>query len=65
MCIRDSGSSVAFLLTRPGRGELSQTDREWAVALTVTASRFDVPIEPIFRANDEAVLLVEANAKAA
>ena len=59
------GSSVAFLLTRPGRGGLSHTDRQWAVALTDAAARFDVPIEPIFRANDEAVLLVTPRAQAA
>jgi len=59
------GSSVAFLLTRPGRGGLSQTDREWGRVLVEAAASFDVPIEPIFRANDEAVLLVTPRAKAA
>lgn len=55
----DDGTTVAFLLTRPGRGPISDADREWATLLTTMAVDLDVPIEPIFRANDDAVLLVE------
>jgi hypothetical protein len=54
----ETGSTVALLLTRPGRGGLSEADRRWGAALTQAANRFDVPIEPIFRANDDAILLV-------
>ncbi|MBJ7338457.1 hypothetical protein [Mycolicibacterium sp.] len=51
-----AGTTVALLLTRPGVGGISGADRRWAAALTDAAQRFDVPIEPIFRANDEAIV---------
>jgi hypothetical protein len=53
------GTTAALLLTRPGRGGLSNADRAWHGALIASAERFDVPLEPIFRANDEALVLVE------
>lgn len=59
------GSTVALLLTRPGGGTISTADRRWADALTEAAERLDVPIEPIFRANDEALILVEPTSRAA
>lgn len=59
------GFTVALLLTRPGRGGLSNNDRRWCTALTGAAARHDVPIEPIFRANDEAVVQVTSRATAA
>jgi hypothetical protein len=55
----DPGTTVALLLTRPGRGPISTDDRVWSVALTDAAELFGVPVEPIFRANDEALVLVE------
>ncbi|MGK2882475.1 MAG: hypothetical protein ACSLE6_17340 [Mycobacterium sp.] len=54
----DAGLSAALLLTRPGRGGVSPADKQWATLLTDAATRFDVPIEPIFRANDESVAQV-------
>jgi hypothetical protein len=54
----EPGSTVALLLTRPGRGGVSEADRRWGTALIQAAKRFDVALEPIFRANDDAVLLV-------
>ena len=59
-----SGFSVALLLSRPGRGPVSEADRRWAEALTRSARRFGVPLEPIFRANDTAVLEVTPTAAA-
>lgn len=59
------GHTVALLLTRPGRGGLSNNDRRWCRALTSAAERHHVPIEPIFRANDEALVLVTPQATAA
>ncbi|WP_319444922.1 MULTISPECIES: hypothetical protein [unclassified Mycobacterium] len=56
----EAGSTVALLLTRPGRGGVSEADRRWGVALTRTANSLDVPLEPIFRANDEAVVALSA-----
>jgi hypothetical protein len=53
------GTTIALLLTRPGRGGISDADREWSTLLTETAAQFDVPLEPIFRANDEALVQVE------
>lgn len=55
----DDGTTVAFLLTRPGRGPVSNADRRWSTWLTQMAKRFKVPIEPIFRANDESLLRVD------
>ncbi len=55
----DAGSTVAFLLTRPGVGAITDTDRRWSSVLTHSAAEFGVPIEPIFRANDERLVLVE------
>jgi len=56
---REPGTMVAFLLTRPGRGRVSNADREWATIVTDSAEKFNVPIEPFFRANDESLVLVE------
>jgi hypothetical protein len=50
-----SGTTVALLLTGPGRGPISSADRLWSKALTEMSEKFDVPIEPIFRANDESL----------
>ena len=55
-----SGTTVALLLTRPGRGVISEADRMWSKLLTEAAARFDVPLEPIFRANNEALVQLEA-----
>lgn len=55
----EDGATMALLLTRPGRGPVSNVDREWASLLAAAASEYGVPLEPIFRANDEAVLEVE------
>lgn len=59
------GFTVALLLTRPGRGGLSNNDRRWCDALAAAAARHDLPIEPIFRANDEALVQVTSRASAA
>ncbi|MGV9803390.1 hypothetical protein ACWDTP_35595 [Mycobacterium sp. NPDC003449] len=57
----EPGSTVALLLTRPGRGPISKLDRDWASLLGRTAAEYGVPLEPIFRANDE--VLVEVGPK--
>lgn len=49
------GTTVALLLTGPGRGPVSSADRVWSKALMDMAERFAVPLEPIFRAHDESV----------
>jgi hypothetical protein len=59
------GTTVALLLTRPGPGPISNMDRQWSAMLTEIAAEFAVPIEPIFRANDESLVLVEPELKAA
>ena len=53
------GTAVALLLTRPGRGPISDADRRWATLITDAAAEFGVPIEPVFRANDESLVQVE------
>ncbi|HZU48233.1 MAG TPA: hypothetical protein VFA16_13425 [Mycobacterium sp.] len=55
-----SGTTVALLLTGPGRRPISSADRAWAKALADAAERFEVPLEPIFRANDESLLQIDA-----
>lgn len=52
----EAGTSVALLLTRPGSDPVSGDDRRWAAVLTDAAARVDVHLEPIFRANDAAIL---------
>lgn len=59
------GSTVALLVTRPGRGGISKADKRWAFALEDAADSFGVPIEPIYRANDEAIVLLGRKAQAA
>jgi hypothetical protein len=59
------GSTVALLITRPGRGGISKTDERWAIALEDAAACQGVPIEPIYRANDEAIVLLGRKAQAA
>ncbi len=53
-----AGATVALLLTRPGRGGPSDGDLRWAAVLSAAAQRLDLPIEPIFRANDEALVQI-------
>lgn len=48
----DPGHSVALLLTRPGRDAITTDDRRWAEALTTAGDRIGVPLETVFRAND-------------
>jgi hypothetical protein len=59
------GTTVALLLTRPGTGPISQLDRQWSTLLTDLAAEFGVALEPIFRANDEALVQVEPTLEAA
>ncbi len=54
----ESGTTVAFLLTGPGRGPVSTIELVWTKSLTEMAERFAVPLEPIFRANDESVAVL-------
>jgi hypothetical protein len=60
----ENGTTVALLLTRPGRGPISDADRQWSTLLVETATEFGIPIEPIFRANDESVVQLEPDLKA-
>ena len=55
----DGHTTVALLITRPGVGGISEADRHWSTLLTDVADELGVPIEPIFRANDEDLVLVE------
>jgi hypothetical protein len=55
----DPGTTVALLLTRPGRGAISSADRQWSALLTEAAARYTIPLEPIFRANDQSLVQVE------
>ncbi len=52
-------STVALLMTGPGQGPVTPADRLWCKSLTAAAERFAVPLEPVFRANDEALVQVE------
>jgi hypothetical protein len=55
----EAGTTVALLRTRRGTGGISAGDREWSTMLTDISGQFDVPLEPIFRANSTSILLVE------
>jgi hypothetical protein len=55
----DPDVTVAILLSGPGTGGINGRDRRWATLLHKGAARFDVPIHPIYRANDETLVLVE------
>ncbi|WP_197383110.1 hypothetical protein [Mycolicibacterium mengxianglii] len=55
----EPGTTVAFLLARPGGGAVTDTDRRWAALLTDTAAANGVPLEPFFRAHDESLVHVE------
>ena len=52
----EPGTSVALLLTRPGADPVSVEDRRWATVLAGAARRMAIPLEPMFRANDAALL---------
>ncbi|MDT7719751.1 MAG: hypothetical protein QOE94_762, partial [Mycobacterium sp.] len=54
----EPGTTVALLLSGPGRGPISSIDLVWSKSLTDMAERFGVPLEPIFRADDESLELV-------
>lgn len=58
----EPGTTVACLITRPGRGPMTDIDRKWAILMREHAGHCDVPLEPIFRANDESLLQVEVPA---
>jgi hypothetical protein len=55
---REPGTTVTLLLSGPGRGPVSSVDLVWSKSLTDLAERFAIPLEPIFRANDESVELL-------
>jgi hypothetical protein len=52
---REPGTTVTLLLSGPGRGPVSSVDLVWSKSLTDMAERFAIPLEPIFRANDESI----------
>ena len=58
----EPGTIPALLMTRPGAGEISELDQHWTTLLTEVAAQHDVPLEPIFRVNDESLVQVEAAA---
>jgi hypothetical protein len=54
----ERGTTAALLLSGPGRGPVSTIELLWSKSLTDMAARFAVPLEPIFRANDESIALL-------
>jgi hypothetical protein len=58
------GTTVALLLTRPGRGPISDADRQWSKLLVNVAAEFGMPIEPVFRANDEYLVQLDPDLEA-
>ena len=56
----DAGTTVAFLLTRPGSGPVNGEDLHWADMVTGAAEMYRVPLEPFFRANDTSLVEVSA-----
>ncbi len=54
----EPGTTSAMLMTRPGTGGISARDKKWSTLLTQSAADHKVPIEPIFRANNESLVQV-------
>ena len=54
----EPNTTAALLLSGPGRGPASTIELIWSKALTDMAARFAVPLEPVFRANDESVAVL-------
>jgi hypothetical protein len=52
----ERGTTVALLLTRPGRDSVSPDDERWSETLTRVAQTVGLTLEPIFRANDTALV---------
>ncbi len=55
----EPGTSVALLLTGPGRGPVSASRLQWAAMLSASAARYGVPLQPIFSADDHDLVEVE------
>jgi hypothetical protein len=53
--------SVAFLLSRPGPGRMTDDDRRWARELAAAATRAGVRLQPIHLATDEALRVFAAD----
>lgn len=51
----DEESSLAVLLSRPGRSQLTASDHAWARGLTAAATASGVLMRPVHLATDEAV----------
>ncbi len=49
------GSSVAILLSRPGRSDLTDSDRAWARGLAGAAAASGVHMRPLHLATDESI----------
>lgn len=47
------GGSVAVLLSRPGRANLTDSDRAWGRELTIAAERAGVSMRPVHLANND------------
>ena len=47
LCSTVADGSLALLLSRPGRGQLTDGDRSWARGLTYAAAEIRVPLHPI------------------
>ena len=52
----DGVGSVAILLSRPGRGALSASDRQWGRALVNAARNAHVRLAPLHVANDDVLV---------
>jgi hypothetical protein len=54
----EDGGQVVFLLSRPGSDGLTEDDRAWASMLQEVARQAGVPVWPVHRANDRALLVL-------
>lgn len=52
------GGQVVFLLSRPGRGGISEGDRRWAAALQDVVRRARLPVWPVHRADDVELVVI-------
>lgn len=54
----EGAGQVVFLVSRPGSDGLTEDDVAWASALQTVARQAGIPVWPVHRANDRALLVV-------
>ncbi|HET6561287.1 MAG TPA: hypothetical protein VFG72_05380 [Marmoricola sp.] len=56
--VAEDAGQVVFLLSRPGRDGLTADDLAWALLLQDVARQAGMPVWPVHRANDHALVVI-------